>query len=430
MSSEILTTLERGGGVLVMEFNKKCLVAFLICALFLPLFQLEVHAQEKNGAKSRGRRPRTVKTQAPARKPGAEAGSPIALINKAVPDYLTREATVKVDPTQPTVIRLGMAQNATSVVEFPASDFVYYTHEGNPQLVAIFDSPTKETDHFITLYPGTGFVAPPPGAPSTASVLTATVTLQMQSGLVIILIIVPVADVMDNAHRCFLNYNREEVVAVRRAAGLAVNLDGKERSPNRPNAASSRIGKPGGDGGGDAATNEASNTPVRMVTDIDSTKADEKRPKKGGKPVDPTSAANKALTESVKSSKNFKKWLSSPQGLSLSLSPAVDLDEHSRLVVVAIRNDSANPLRIVPGNPEIYVQWFDEGGTPLNITEINRLHVETTSVGGRVPAGQVVYYAIVYETPILGAKQKVRVSVAQTSASDQPVAADLGAESR
>lgn len=411
---------------------KKHLVTLLLVGLLLPAFQFEVLSQDRGRQAGKGtstRRRRADRDNRSATpEPTPKGNQAVALVNKAVPDYLTREATVKVDPTQPTVIRLGMAQNATSVVEFPASDFIYYTHEGNPQMVAIFDSPTKESDHFITLYPGTGFVAPPPGAPPGVSAPTATITLQMQSGLVIILIVVPVSDVMENAHRCVLNYNRDEVVAVRRSSGLAVNLDGKDRSPNRPNAASNR--RQTGGGGAETDAGAATPQPIKVVTDIDSTKADEKRPKRGAKPADPTTAANKALTESVKSSKNFKRWMQSPHGLSVSLSPAVDLDASSRLVVVAIRNDTSNPLRIVPGNPEIYVQWFDEGGTPLNITEIKRMHVETTSVGGRVPAGQIVYYAIVYETPILGALQKVRISVAQTSASDQPLAADMGTESR
>ena len=83
----------------------------------------------------------------------------ITVVNRAESDYLTGEASVSVNPKQPTVIRLGLAQNAVSVVEFPAIDQIYYIHEGNPKLVTVFQSPTKETDRSITLYPGEGFLS-------------------------------------------------------------------------------------------------------------------------------------------------------------------------------------------------------------------------------------------------------------------------------
>ena len=130
---------------------------------------------------------------------------------------LSGEANVAVNPKQPTVIRLGLAQNATSVVEFPTIDQIYYIHEGNPKLVTVFQSPTKETDRSITLYPGEGFL--PVSAAAGQKELSVTITMQMKSGLVIVLEIVPAPDIRQNAHRCVLSYNPSEVVAARRAAG-------------------------------------------------------------------------------------------------------------------------------------------------------------------------------------------------------------------
>lgn len=390
---------------------------------------------ETGGARTRrsnsGRRGRQqqkgkgTQQQGTAADSGAQQAQPdaVTVVNKGQTDYLSGETSVVVNPKQPTVIRIALAQNATCVVEFPVSDFIYYTYEGNPGLVAIFASETKETDHFITLMPGTGFVAPPPGGKGPV----ATITLQMQSGLVIPLIIIPVADPMYNAHRVVLNYNRDEVVAARRAAGLAVNLDGKDKSPPKPNAAATRVGKPGGDG----EANDGTERSLQLVADVDGPKPDGKKPKKGSKPVDPASLASKTLLSSVKSSnKVFTKWSPSAHGMSVSVAPAVDVDDRSQMIVVAVRNDTSEQIRLVPGNPEVFVQWFDEKGTPINITDIKKLHVETTSVGGRIPIGQIVYYAIVFETPVLGALQKVRVSVAQITASDQPVSADLASGTR
>jgi hypothetical protein len=51
------------------------------------------------------------------------------------------------------------------------------------------------------------------------------VTAQMRSGLVVTFLFYPVEDLAQNVHRCVLTYNRDEVVARRRAAGLPVNLD-------------------------------------------------------------------------------------------------------------------------------------------------------------------------------------------------------------
>ena len=127
------------------------------------------------------------------------AGPAVTVVNTPQPDFLSGEASVTVNPKQPTVIRLGLAQNAVSIVEFPASDGIYYIHEGNPKLASVFQSPTKETDRSITIYPGEGLV------PSKDGSTAAAISLQMRSGLVLILELVPVSDIKRNAHRCVIN---------------------------------------------------------------------------------------------------------------------------------------------------------------------------------------------------------------------------------
>lgn len=379
-------------------------------------------AQRRGGAKP---------TPTPAATEGRQQESAsipaIAVVNRPAPDYLSGEASVTVNPKQPTVIRMGLAQNATAVVEWTASDLIYYHHEGNDKLVTVFDSPTKETDHFITLYPGPAFVAPSEEARRAgARTPSTTITLQMTSGLVLILELVPAEDVSRNAHRVVINYNRDEVVAARKAAGLAVNLDGKESGAARPtNANSVRVAR-----GGQPVGDEPARVMPAVVGDVDSTKADANR-KKGRRAVESSDAANKALVAAVKSpEKFFKSWTAESNGLSVSLSPAADVDDRSRVVVVAVKNTSTAGLRLVPGSPEIFIQILDEKNTPLRVEAVNRLHVETTALGGRIPAGQVVYYALVYETQILGAREKLRVSVSQTDAADSAVTADMSQASR
>ena len=238
--------------------------AVLLCG------NLDAPAQTKRANKKR-----TVKTVAkniqlqPNDKTGATTinpNFPVAVVNTAETDYLSGEASVVVNPKQPTVVRLGLAQNAVSIVEFPASDGIYYIHEGNPKMVSVFQSPTKETDRSITIYPGEGFVSG--RADSGANPPSATITLQMRSGLVLVLEFVPVSALSKNAHRCVINYNRDEVISARRTAGLAYNLGEEANRTNLKNTkANSKL--VGGNGTTDADLNDendSENVQIRLAS--------------------------------------------------------------------------------------------------------------------------------------------------------------------
>src|SRR5205807_5922414 len=86
--------------------------------------------------------------------------------------------------------------------------------------------------------------------------------------------------------------------------------------------------------------------------------------------------ANRALKDAVKSPSKAGEFSKSNHGLSLAVAPAVDVDPQTRLIVIGVRNDSRAVLRIVPGNPEIYVQTFDAQGKTLQIEQVKRVHVE------------------------------------------------------
>ena len=131
------------------------------------------------------------------------------------------------------------------------------------------------------------------------------------------------------------------------------------------------------------------------------------------------------MKDAVKSPSRTGEFSKSNHGLSLAVAPAVDLDAQTRLIVIGVRNDSKTALRIVPGNPEIYVQTFDDQGKTLQIEQVKRLHVESTSLEAKIGAGETVYFAVVYEAPILGARQRLRVSVSQTEAADEPATTSL-----
>lgn len=349
----------------------------------------------------------------------------ITVVNRAEADYLTGEASVSVNPKQPTVIRLGLAQNAVSVVEFPAIDQIYYIHEGNPKLVTIFQSPTKETDRSITLYPGEGFLPTAFGQKE----LSATVTMQMKSGLVIVLEIVPAPSIGQNAHRCVLNYNLAEVVAARRAAGLKINL-GDETAPKQvkqtrafSSLMTAGLAKESDSSDSDNTENVLPSFVAVAVGGSGKNESDKsKRKMKNGAQL--SRLVNKKLAEAIKSPKEkFTAWSPAVKGLSLSTARVIEVDDLQRLLIVAVKNETTESLRLLDEMPELALQTVDKTGNSLQLERLERKYTETTALSGAIPAGATVYYAVVYENPILGANQKLLVSASHDRAADAPVLA-------
>jgi len=356
----------------------------------------------------------------------------VALVSNGQAEYLSGEANVTVKGNQNPIIRLGLAQNGVNIIEFPASDSFFMIHPGNSDLVSFDQDTARLSKRSLVLRPGAAFIAPPPG--SASRVPSASISVQMQSGVVVTFLIYPVRELSQNAHRCVVMYNRDEVIASRRAAGLAVNLDGRELEPVKRDNGTVRFGdyrgsdRPKLDAQPVSGVKETS----LLIADVNSDRADERaRAGKISKKKPKTSeVANRALKDAVKSPSKAGEFSKSNHGLSLAVAPAVDLDAQTRLVVIAVRNESPAVLRIVPGNPEIYVQTFDYQGKTLQIEQVKRLHVESTSLEVKIAAGETVYFAVVYEAPILGARQRLRVSVSQTDAADEPATTSLAGEAK
>ena len=359
---------------------------------------------------------------------GGASNNAVMVVNRAEADYLSGEASVSVNPKQPTVIRLGLAQNATSVVEFPSIDQIYYIHEGNPKLVTVFQSPTKETDRSITLYPGEGFL---PTSIAGQKELSTTITMQMKSGLVIVLEIVPAPDIRQNAHRCVLNYNLAEVVAARRAAGLKINLGDDADAPKQikqTRAVSTLVAANLTKESDAVVTNNTENVSSASIVEVAAGGAGKtqtessKRKMKTGAQL--SKLVNKKLAEAVKSPKEkFIVWSLATKGLSLSTAKVVEIDDFQRLLIVAVKNETTDALRLLEEMPELQIQTVDKSGNSLQLERLERKYTETTALAGAIPAGAIVYYAVVYENPILGANQKLLVSAAHDRAADAPVVA-------
>lgn len=413
------------------QLSKLTLGVLLPAIIFLGLTEINAQTLPRTiGSKAVKKRPTKKVSSRPAAETLAkpllspQSVGPVKIVNLAEPDYLSGEASVTVNPKQPTVIRLGLAQNAVSIIEFPASDGIYYIHEGNPKFASVFQSPTKESDRSITVYPGESFL------PSRDGNTASAISLQMRSGLVLILEFVPVADLRKNAHRCVITYDREAVISARRTAGLAYDLGGENvvAAPLNSRAVSKLVGI--------APTPEpvSGGRPPESDQPVSSAYADlgngknvhEKGADKKKTDAEISVLANKRLAESIREpKKHLGQWSKMQHGLELAVSRITELDPESRLVVVAIRNVTASNLRLVPGSPELQIQTSEAGGTTIQTSRLNAEYIESTTLEGLIQPGSTVYYALVYKAPILGTNQSVRVLVAHREAADAPVTSNL-----
>lgn len=76
------------------------------------------------------------------------------------PEYLSGEASISVAANSNPLLRIGIAQNGVTLLEFPASDKFFAVHAGNSDLVTIEKSPSLKRDHHLVLRAGSGFLVP------------------------------------------------------------------------------------------------------------------------------------------------------------------------------------------------------------------------------------------------------------------------------
>ena len=406
--------------------NYKCGVITLV-ALTVALSTPPAHGQVKA---KRDKAPETTKKegrQPQPRESGARAPSPVTLVEPPRADYLSGEANVAVSGNQNPVIRLGLSPNGVTMIEFPAADRFFALHPGNSDLVTIDESPTKGTDHFLVVRAGSGFASPANMANARRAPVTSIIA-QMQSGLVVTFLFYPVQQLAEQAHRVVVTYDRDEVIAARRAAGLAVNLDGAEGKGAR--TTSMRVSPP--EATPDETAHAQARTPSAPKLVADTAEIDTAQPpvKSDLRSSDPARVASLALTEATRSPRSFKKWNDSVHGLSLSVTPVWDVGKKAQLVVIAARNTKKRDARIVPGQPEIYLETLDGKGRPLQIEPVRKLATDTTATDGVIPGGETRYYALVYEAQVLGARQRLRAVVGQTTSADEPATANLTSSKR
>jgi hypothetical protein len=331
--------------------------------------------------------------------------SRISVLN--APEYLSGEASISVAASSNPLLRIGMAQNGVTLIEFPASDKFFAVHAGNSDLVTVENSPTLKRDHHLVLRAGSGFLIPNRRArgPQGIAAVT-TIIAQMDSGIAVTFLLYPVALLKQQAHRVVISYNTEEVVHTRRSAGLATNLTGIQPNPELPAAIAKPVIKPEPE-------------PPIQIKPIEPVNVQPPQP-------DYREPAEAALRDAFKNPKWFRRWTSERHGLRISVLPTRDLNDTTRLVIFAVRNVGSETLRVMSAYPDLYIETLNEHGRAVEAgTRLPRLHLSSSSIGGAIPARTTRYFALVYEAPILSAQQHLKLAVAHMSAADEPATADL-----
>lgn len=323
------------------------------------------------------------------------------------PEYLSGEASIAVAASSNPLLRIGMAQNGVTLIEFPASDKFFAVHAGNSDLVTVEKSPTLKRDHHLVLRAGNGFLVPSRRARDPQAIAPATtIVAHMDSGIAITFLVYPVALLKQQAHRVVINYNTEEVVRTRRSAGLATNLTGIQPNPELPAAEAKPL------------IRSVPESPIQ-ITPIEPLNVQPPKP-------DYREPAEAALRDAFKNPKWFRHWTRERHGLRISVLPIRDLNETARLVIFAVRNVGSETLRVISSYPDLYIETLNEHGRAVESgTRVSKLHLSSSSTGGAIPARTTRYFALVYEPPILGARQHLKLAVAHMSAADEPATADL-----
>jgi len=382
-------------------------------------------------APAKQRRPRASQSKkAPASKPA------LAVINNPTPSYLTGEVNVTVRGDENPIIRLQMVPNGQALVEFPAKDRIFKVNPADPDLVTIEDSPTKEIDRYILLrsskqfFPGLPNSQPPPAATS--------IIVQMTSGMVITLLIHPAREFEQVVHRCVVRYDRDAIIKARQAAGLAVNLDQRDENVTAKAPASMQIAPL------PKTTPEsiAPSTPVSQSTQNAESPAS--APPSSTKDADRGEGTNVKASPSIpkliiratetKASKEGKegsalwnekgKWSNPLHGLKVAAQTRV-VNANRRQALVSVHNTLSTPVNIAPAQPELSIQTLDDRERVLQVEPVKPLKMEVSNIHGLIAPGETAFYLITYETPVLGAKQRLCVAVAQSAAADEPAVIEL-----
>jgi hypothetical protein len=387
---------------------------------FAPAAQAGLQGVQKKNGKARHGRSEKGKAEK-GEVEGVFVAGPARTSNQTINGaaYLAGEVKVIVRGEQNPVVRIGMAQTGVTLVEFPEGDKFFAIHPPeNGDLVRVEKSPSMRADHHLVLRAGQDL--------ANAAGPAASITVQMRSGLNVILWIYPVKFVTQQTHRLVISYDRVEIVTARSAAGLAVNLGEEREMEAKPVREEIAV----------AAEREAQGAEGQPAPDTPSAAApvsESAERERGGKEnVDAGRAGDalkKALSDAMAHPKSFKKWSTPIHGLSVS-TKARELDEQTRIALVAVKNVEDVPLQILPGHPDLVVETVNEKGKTIQIENIKKRLQEASAKSNVIPARATVYFAVAFAPPILSKRQRLRVTVGHRNAADDPAGVSVTAGAR
>jgi len=346
------------------------------------------------------------------------------------PPYLPGEVKMAVKAGEHPVIRLALAGSGVTVVEFPATDrFVGLHPPQNGDWVVIENSPTLKTDHHVVLRAGKDLM--------NATGAAASLSVQMCSGLLVTIWLYPVKMVWSQTHRFVLSYDRDDILAARQRAGLAVNLCESEKTETLVAAAndassakpSSNTPTPSPPPAAPAQNSENQAQPQEAPRlESQPAAAEQIRDKLSEKREKRLRELRNMLGDVVVNPKSFKDWTDATNGLSVA-TKIRDLDDDTQVALVAVKNvEDDEALRIMTGHPELVVQTLDKKGRIIQLESVKKLDEASSTTNNIIPAKSTVYYAIAFSPPILGKLQRLRVTVGQRNAADDPAIANLSSK--
>ncbi|HKX29898.1 MAG TPA: hypothetical protein VJ302_19560 [Blastocatellia bacterium] len=362
-----------------------------------------------------GKKKAATKPAATPTSPGAVNMPPHTVEAKP---YLPGMVNVTVKGQDNPVVGIGMALSGVTVIEFPHEDSFFAVHPPeNGDFIRIEKSPSMKSDHHVVLRAGVDLFKETGPA--------ASMTIQMTSGLTAVLWIYPTKTIEKQTHRCVFRYNRNDIVVARQQAGLAVNLDRETE----------------GAGAGESKSVTAfleslpraipASAPAPLTASSPGSARQDQAAPPAPDPVrrpDPAlnAAVKNALNSAMKQLRLFRKWSSATNGLSVS-TRAYDLNDTTRIVLIAVKNTEDSLLRLMPGHPELVIETRNEKDKVVQLTQVDKLAEETSAKNQVIGARGTVYYAIAYTAPVLSTKQFLRVTVGQKNAADAPAVSDLSA---
>jgi len=329
------------------------------------------------------------------------------------PAYTAGEIRRTVKGDESPLLHLGMAPSGATLVEFPASDRIFGVHTSDiGDWVRVEYSPTSRIDSHIVLRPGKDL-----GKGEAFGIVQA----QMRSGLTVTLCVHAVKSAAQHTNRVVIVYDREAIVAARRKAGLAVNL-GEENNPQPVVAPAAPVQQL-------TIVEEESPVPppadaISSAEQVSRNIVKEKSADVSGSALPETNEAlKKALKDAMTDPGSFKVWWGPTNGLSVA-ARIHSLDERASVAVIAVKNVGDSAIQILPGHPELVIETVDKGKI-IQLKSVEKLSEEASTRSNIIPGRTTVYYAVAFATPILGKQQRVRVTVGQRNAADDPAGANL-----